>query len=120
MTLLNFPVKDINTESSNQIKLLLRHQVEQAMRNYFTQLGDVLPVSIYEGILAEFELSLLKMVLAKTQGNQSKAAEILGISRGSLLKKLKKYGLNKRSYHYDLFLIERRIKSNTRESPGRI
>ena len=39
------------------------------------------------------EIALLRAVLTYTHGNQSEAAEILGINRGTLRKKLREYGL---------------------------
>jgi Fis family transcriptional regulator len=45
-------------------------------------------------VLSEMENPLLKVVLQYARGNQSKAAEILGINRSTLRKKLAKYGLN--------------------------
>jgi Fis family transcriptional regulator len=44
-------------------------------------------------LMTEVEVPLLKATLAHTNGNQSRAAEILGINRGTLRKKLKLYGL---------------------------
>jgi len=44
-------------------------------------------------LLAEVEAPLFKTTLEHTNGNQSQAAEILGINRGTLRKKLKTYGL---------------------------
>jgi Fis family transcriptional regulator len=44
--------------------------------------------------LQEVETPLLETVMAYVRGNQSKAAELLGINRGTLRKKLKMYGLH--------------------------
>ena len=44
-------------------------------------------------VVAEVELPLLRAVMSYTRGNQSKAAEVLGINRSTLRKKLEKYGL---------------------------
>jgi Fis family transcriptional regulator len=48
---------------------------------------------LYELVLGEVEPPLLRTVMEYTRGNQSRAAEILGINRGTLRKKLKTYGL---------------------------
>lgn len=72
----------------------LRNSVERAMRHYFEQLGDIQPTSLYELVLAEVEVPLLQVVLQKTRGNQTKAAKLLGLSRGTLRKKLKQYNLD--------------------------
>lgn len=71
----------------------LRHCTERALKNYFSQLEDIVPSNLYELVLAEIEIPLLEVVLQRTAGNQTKAAKILGLSRGTLRKKLKKYNL---------------------------
>ncbi len=71
----------------------LRHHVERIVREYFSTLGDEVPTDLYALILKEVELPLLKVVLEKTRGNQSKCAQILGLNRGTLRKKLKCYDL---------------------------
>ena len=71
----------------------LHQHVERVVREYFLALGDELPTDLYELILKEVELPLLKVVLEKTRGNQTKCAQILGLNRGTLRKKLKGYDL---------------------------
>ena len=44
-------------------------------------------------VLAEVEHPMLDMVMQYTRGNQTRAANMLGINRGTLRKKLKKYGM---------------------------
>ena len=68
--------------------------VERALQNYFSQLGDNPVVDLYDMVLGEVEPALLKMVLQHTKGNQSKAAILMGISRGTLRKKLAIYDLD--------------------------
>lgn len=69
----------------------LRKYVEVAINRYFIEVGDVLPIDLYELVLAEIEPPLLEVVMRKTRGNQTKAAQILGLSRGTLRKKLEQY-----------------------------
>lgn len=71
----------------------LRSCVERALQNYFSQLGGEWPTNLYELVLAEVEVPMLEVVLQKTRGNQTKAARLLGLSRGTLRKKLKQYNL---------------------------
>lgn len=71
---------------------LLRNIVEQTIKKYFAKLGDALTNNLYELVLTEVEEPLMKAVMAYTRGNQSKAAVVLGLSRGTLRKKLKTYG----------------------------
>ena len=65
--------------------------IQQSLQNYFMQLDGQDPANLYNMVLAEIELPLLKVVMRYTNGNQSKAAKILGISRGTLRKKLAIY-----------------------------
>lgn len=72
----------------------LREQVQAALADYFRRLdGHPPPLNFYQLVLQQVEPPLLDTVLAHTGGNQSKAAEILGISRATLRKKLRHYGL---------------------------
>ncbi len=71
----------------------LRMHVERVVREYFAALGDELPTDLYALILKEVELPLLTVILEQTRGNQTKCAQILGLNRGTLRKKLKTYNL---------------------------
>ncbi len=71
----------------------LRDAVAQAVGNYFHQLGDEEVAGIYDMVLAEIETPLLERVLEHTRGNQTQAAIVLGLNRGTLRKKLKRYKL---------------------------
>ena len=71
----------------------LRNCVEQTLHNYFTHLDGQPVTHIYEMVLSEVEAPLLEVVMRYTQHNQCKAAELLGLSRGTLRKKLQQYGL---------------------------
>jgi Fis family transcriptional regulator, factor for inversion stimulation protein len=74
----------------------LSESVETALSGYFSQLGDATPSDVYEMVMAEVEVPVLKCVLKYTGGNQSEAAKILGLSRGTVRKKLKMYGMEGR------------------------
>ncbi|WP_304986062.1 DNA-binding transcriptional regulator Fis [Coxiella-like endosymbiont] len=69
--------------------------VQQSLQNYFAHLDGHDPANLYNMVLAEMEVPLLKVVMRYTNGNQSKAAKILGISRGTLRKKLAIYQIDK-------------------------
>jgi Fis family transcriptional regulator len=71
----------------------LRDCVRDAVDYYFAQLGGYPADGLYQLVLREVEAPLLECVLRHAQGNQSRAAEILGINRGTLRKKLKEYGI---------------------------
>lgn len=72
----------------------LRECAEIALRDYFKDLDGELPGNLYDLVLAEIEQPLLKTIMQYTRGNQSKAAEILGLNRSTLRKKLRLYGLH--------------------------
>ena len=79
-------------QSSDQLSL--QESVSQALQQYITKLDGQTPANLYNLVLAEVEKPLLRMVLKLTNSNQSKAAIILGLSRGTLRKKMAIYGLN--------------------------
>lgn len=85
------PKVAISAVSENQT---LRQSVQRALQNYFAKLGDNSVTNLYEMVLAEVEAPLLEIVLQHTKGNQSKAAILLGLSRGTLRKKLAIYDLD--------------------------
>lgn len=71
----------------------LRKHAEEALDRYFASLNGDRPGDLYDLVLGEVEEPLFKAVMQYTQGNQSQAAGILGINRGTLRKKLKSYAL---------------------------
>jgi Fis family transcriptional regulator len=71
----------------------LRDFTEEALNHYFRNLNGHKAGDLYGLVLSEVELPLLRTVLEHTEGNQSQAAEILGINRATLRKKLKHYRL---------------------------
>ena len=72
----------------------LRSMTEQALDTYFTSLNGHKPGRLYDLVLREVEEPLFRTVLEYAEGNQSRAADILGINRGTLRKKLRTYGLS--------------------------
>lgn len=85
---------NINPSNSTQPESL-RTFTERVLKNYFAQLGnDVVPTDLHNLVLKEVEVPLLQVVLQQTRGNQTKAAQLLGWSRGTLRKKLKQYQLD--------------------------
>ena len=71
----------------------LRQSVEIAMQSYFTSLDGETPTMVYTMVIQEVESALLKSMMEYTGHNQSQCAEYLGLSRGTLRKKLKVHGL---------------------------
>ena len=63
--------------------------VERHIRRYFELHGNMLPPpGLYQRILREVEAPLIEVALAATSGNQAKCAELLGINRNTLRKKI--------------------------------
>lgn len=85
--------KSQKTLKSAKNKKPLRKHTEDALKQYFATLNGDRPGDLYDLVIGEVEEPLFKAVLDYTQGNQSQAAGILGINRGTLRKKLKTYSL---------------------------
>jgi len=79
--------------SDDQQSQTLRDNVEKALRNYFSHLDGQPATDVYQMVLSEVEAPLLECVMEYTRSNQTKAATLLGLNRGTLRKKLKQYGL---------------------------
>ena len=67
--------------------------VRRAVEAYITDMEDQEITDLYELVLKEVEAPMLNSVLRHTGNNQSKTAAMLGLSRGTLRKKLRKYRL---------------------------
>ncbi|CAN7368232.1 MULTISPECIES: nitrogen regulation protein NR(I) [unclassified Rhizobium] len=68
--------------------------VEENMRSYFAEFGDNLPpAGLYDRVLAEMEYPLILAALTATRGNQIKAADLLGLNRNTLRKKIRELGV---------------------------
>jgi Fis family transcriptional regulator, factor for inversion stimulation protein len=66
---------------------------EKALRSYFAALNGHSPGALYDLVIQEVERPLFRAVMDHTGGNQTQAAAILGINRGTLRKKLRAYDL---------------------------
>lgn len=85
----------VTTPSQTQAQKPLKDSVKQAVNRYLKQLEDANSIdNLYELVLAEVEAPLLEEVMTFTRGNQTRAAIMMGINRGTLRKKLKQYGMN--------------------------
>ena len=71
----------------------LSDNVRIAMDKYFNDLDGHDPKELYELIISQVEKPLFETVLNYTRGNVSRAASILGLNRGTLRNRLRKYGL---------------------------
>ena len=63
------------------------------VREYMREFGDVTPRNLHARVLEIIERPLIEAVLDRTNGNQLRAAEILGINRNTLRKKISELGI---------------------------
>lgn len=87
------PLEQPQQLTAEQSATSLREHVEQAMANYFRHLDGQPVTDVYQMVLSEVEAPLLEQVMKYVRNNQTKAAHLLGLNRGTLRKKLKQYGL---------------------------
>ncbi|MBT4835914.1 MAG: Fis family transcriptional regulator [Methylococcales bacterium] len=80
---------------SNYQKQPLGKCVFEALEKYFTHLDGHMPDDLYSMVISEIEKPLFQFMLEQTNGNQSQASKMLGISRSTLRKKLASYNLDK-------------------------
>ena len=62
--------------------------VRRSLERYFKDLDGEKPRSVYDMVLRNVERPLLETVLQRADGNQTIAAEMLGINRNTLRKKI--------------------------------
>ena len=73
----------------------LRDCVERTLDAYFKTLDGHATCDLYRLVIGQTEQALLKAVMDYAGGNQSRAAELLSINRGTLRKKLRMYELDR-------------------------
>ncbi len=83
------PSSNKNSENNAELKQC----VQKVLHNYLEDLGDYKPDNLYPLFIAEVEAPLLEAVLKHSKGNQSIAAKMLGMNRGTLRKKITIYNL---------------------------
>ncbi|GGI55401.1 MAG TPA: Fis family transcriptional regulator [Oxalicibacterium sp.] len=67
--------------------------VRKSLEKYFRDLGEQKPSNVYDMVIFTVERPILEAVMARADGNQSHAAEMLGINRNTLRKKLQEHDL---------------------------
>lgn len=72
----------------------IEHDVRTHLKLYFSTHSGLPPVGLYERILPLIERPLIELMLEATAGNQLKAAEVLGINRNTLRKKIAELGID--------------------------
>jgi Fis family transcriptional regulator len=68
--------------------------VRKVMRQYFKDLDGEKASGIYSMVVAAVEKPMLEVVMLQAEGNQTRAAELLGLNRNTLRKKLQQHGLD--------------------------
>jgi Fis family transcriptional regulator, factor for inversion stimulation protein len=67
--------------------------VRKTVSDYFKHLDGEKPCAVYDAVLESMEKPLIEVVLHQAGGNQTKAADILGLNRNTLRKKMSQYGI---------------------------
>jgi len=67
--------------------------VRRVMKQYFKDLDGERPGPIFDMVVASVEKPLIEVVLQQAEGNQTRAAELLGINRNTLRKKMTEYDI---------------------------
>ena len=68
--------------------------VNESLDQYFKDLDGEHPTNVYDMVIGIVEKPLLTYIMGISKGNQSKAAEILGLNRNTLRKKLKQHKID--------------------------
>lgn len=90
---MNQDSKPHKKQDENQGAMSLSECTLQSLQQYFQDLGEETPSQLYNFVIREVEGPMLQVVMDYTNHNQSQAAAILGLNRGTLRKKLKEYNL---------------------------
>ena len=71
----------------------IQEVVQKSLEEYFNDLGEQQATNIYDMVVLTIERPILEVVMTRAEGNQSHAAQMLGINRNTLRKKLQEHGL---------------------------
>jgi Fis family transcriptional regulator len=82
------------TESHVRADSILSCHVRSALVDYFARLDGHGATNLYALVLSEVEQPLIRTVLEYCGHNQTQAAQILGLSRSTLRKKMTQYGIS--------------------------
>ncbi len=71
----------------------LERCVRKAVEGYFKDLDGQKPSAVYDMVIGCVEKPLLETVLLRLRGNQTQAADVLGMTRNTLRKKMQSHGI---------------------------
>jgi Fis family transcriptional regulator len=71
----------------------IQEVIKKSLEKYFRDLGEQAPSNVYEMVVFTVEKPILEAVMERAEGNQSQAADMLGINRNTLRKKLQQHDL---------------------------
>ena len=77
----------------SKTKTFLENWLQRTVKQYVVAMNDHGGGQLYDLILSGVEKPQVEVVLKETDGNQTQAANVLGISRNTLRKKIKEYNL---------------------------
>lgn len=78
------------TKSSPQT---LAQAVDSSLKHYFDSLNGEMPTGLHAMVIFEVEKALFESVMKLTEGNQTQAAQVLGINRNTLRSRLTRFDL---------------------------
>ena len=84
----------INLKKRKTVPLPLSTQVKKAVDQYLAQLDGHKVAGLHAMVITEVEKPLIKATLEHTGYNQTRASEMLGLSRSTLRKKMEQYGIS--------------------------
>ena len=90
----DLPLKARRTAPLMDLTMPLADILQTKIRDMLTSFGSAQPRDLHERVMAMVEKPLFEAVLESTGGNQLKAADILGINRNTLRKKITDYGIS--------------------------
>jgi len=71
----------------------IQEAISKNLEKYFRDLGEQPASNVYDMVLSAVEKPMLEIVMTRAESNQSQAADMLGINRNTLRKKLQQHGL---------------------------
>jgi Fis family transcriptional regulator len=83
----------VAADAGNRRGETIEQCILRSLNEYFANLDGAKPHALHEMVLQAVERPLLKFAMDRASGNQSAAAELLGINRNTLRKKLTEYRL---------------------------